>query len=118
MKNPLSTGLLGLILGIILTSIFYKQPQNYSTPTPSPMINHSADSMQDMVNNLQGKSGDDFDKAFLTGMIEHHLGAVEMAQEASISAKHQEIKDLSQAIISAQNQEIDQMREWQKNWSY
>lgn len=119
MKSPLTTGIIGLILGIITTVIFFKSFPTPNSPLPSPMVmQHNGTSMQEMVDQLKGKSGDAFDKAFISGMIEHHVGAIQMAQEASASAKHQEIIDMSQAIISAQSQEIDQMKEWQKNWNY
>ncbi len=72
--------------------------------------------MSDMMSGLYGKTGDDFDKAFLEEMIVHHEGAVLMAQLALKNAKHQEIKDLSNAIISAQNKEIASMRSWLKSW--
>jgi uncharacterized protein (DUF305 family) len=75
-----------------------------------------ADMMASMNAELEGKTGDEFDKAFLSEMIMHHEGAVGMAQAALTNANHQEIKDLANAIISAQNQEISQMKAWQKSW--
>ncbi len=74
------------------------------------------DAMSGMMNGLAGKTGDAFDKAFIDGMIEHHEGAVVMAEEALKNAKHQEIKDMANAIISAQTKEIDQMKEWRLSW--
>ena len=72
--------------------------------------------MDDMMSGLNGKTGDEFDKAFLSEMITHHQGAVQMAEAALTSAKHQEIKDMAKAIISAQTIEIKQMQDWQKSW--
>lgn len=72
--------------------------------------------MNDMMGGLTGKTGDAFDQAFLAEMIVHHEGAVAMAQAARASAKHQEIKDMAEAIISAQTKEIAQMKDWQKSW--
>lgn len=74
------------------------------------------DMMEDMSALLEGKEGDEFDEAFLEMMIVHHEGAVEMAELALESAGHQEIKDLAEAIISAQNVEIEQMEAWQEDW--
>lgn len=74
------------------------------------------DEMSSMTAALQGKTGDEFDQAFLSGMIVHHQGAVVMAQEALKNAKHQEIKDLAQNIITAQNKEIKEMQTWQTAW--
>jgi uncharacterized protein (DUF305 family) len=75
-----------------------------------------SDMMHDMNAALIGKTGDEFDKAFISEMIVHHEGAVDMAELALTNAKHQEIKDLARAIISAQNKEISDMRAWQRSW--
>lgn len=57
-----------------------------------------------------------FDQRFLTAMISHHQGAIEMAQMAQQMAEHQEIKDLADAIITAQQAEIEQMNGWLQAW--
>ncbi len=75
-------------------------------------------SMNGMTKMLQGKTGDEFDKAFIQMMIPHHQGAIDMANAAKTSAKHVEIKNLANAIIASQQKEIDQMRQWQKTWAY
>lgn len=75
-------------------------------------------SMNDMGAMLQGKTGDAFDQAFIEGMIPHHQGAIDMAREALRSAKHDEIKRMARDIISAQQSEIDMMRQWMRDWGY
>lgn len=75
-----------------------------------------SDMMMSMNAELKGKTGDAFDQAFLTEMIVHHEGAVEMANLALTNAKHQEIRDLAKGIIEAQNKEITEMRAWNKSW--
>ncbi len=57
-----------------------------------------------------------FDKAFIDAMIPHHQSAVKMAQHALKQAKRPEIKQLAQEIISSQEQEITQMKQWQTAW--
>jgi uncharacterized protein (DUF305 family) len=42
--------------------------------------------MAGMMSELNSKTGDDFDKAFLSEMIVHHQGAVQMAQAALSNA--------------------------------
>lgn len=74
------------------------------------------DMMDSMMMGLNGKTGDAFDKAFIDEMIVHHEGAVDMAEAALKNAKHQEIKDMANAIISAQTKEIIQMKEWRSSW--
>jgi uncharacterized protein (DUF305 family) len=72
--------------------------------------------MTSMNADLQGKTGDSFDRAFLSEMIIHHQGAIDMAKLAQTNAAHQEIKDLAGNIITAQTKEIAQMKVWQKSW--
>jgi uncharacterized protein (DUF305 family) len=67
---------------------------------------------------LQGKTGDVFDEAFIRMMIPHHQGAIDMARLAQKNAKHQEIKDMADDIISAQQSEIDLMKQWLEAWGY
>lgn len=72
--------------------------------------------MTGMVSGLSGKTGDVFDKTFIDEMITHHEGAVVMAEAALKNAKHQEIKDMADAIISTQTKEINQMKAWRSSW--
>lgn len=86
------------------------------------MMDHSAMGMEDanagMMNQLNGKTGDEFDKAFLEQMIAHHQSAINMAAPGKTNAQHQEVKDLTAAIVTAQTKEIQQMNQWQKAWGY
>ncbi len=75
-------------------------------------------SMHDMSAMLEGKTGDDFDRAFLEGMIPHHQGAIDMARAAKENAKHAEIKKMADDIMSTQQNEINQMNQWLKEWGY
>ncbi len=72
----------------------------------------------EMVAVLKGKTGAQFDKAFMDAMIEHHTSAIAMAKEAKMNAGKEEIKKLAEDIIAAQTKEIDMMREWQQVWGY
>jgi uncharacterized protein (DUF305 family) len=74
--------------------------------------------MSKMSSILEDKTGDDFDKAFLDGMVEHHQDAIDMAKMANTQANHQEIKDLSNDIIDTQQKEIDEMNAWKVKWGY
>jgi uncharacterized protein (DUF305 family) len=49
------------------------------------------------------------DGAFISGMIPHHEGAVEMAEIALAHARHPEIEELAREIITAQNDEIEEL---------
>jgi uncharacterized protein (DUF305 family) len=74
--------------------------------------------MEEMARELQGKTGDEFDKNFIRLMSEHHRGAVKMAELAQDQAQHDEIKKLADDIISAQQHEMEQMHDWMHDWGY
>ena len=58
----------------------------------------------------------DFDKAFIDAMIPHHQSAIDAAEMALDNAEHPEIQELAQAIIDAQQREIDEMTAWREEW--
>jgi len=74
--------------------------------------------MVEMMNKLKGLEGEAYDKEFLKQMTIHHEQAIEMSRYANTNAKHQEIKDLAKNIIEAQTAEINQMKQWQREWGY
>ncbi|MDB5166004.1 MAG: uncharacterized protein JWM37_76 [Candidatus Saccharibacteria bacterium] len=110
-KYPLLYGIIGFILGGLLVSVA-------ATTFDKPPAEDTEMSMSEMTESLSSKTGDDFDKAFVADMIEHHRAAIAMAQLADSRAKHQEIKDLSANIIEAQAKEVSQMSLWQTKWNY
>jgi uncharacterized protein (DUF305 family) len=57
----------------------------------------------------------DVDAAFASMMIDHHEGAVAMARMALDKAERPEIKTLAQQIITAQESEIEVMKEHTSN---
>lgn len=59
---------------------------------------------------LEAADGEAFERAFLTGMIAHHEGAVAMAQEQLAKGQDARVKALAQAVISGQTAEITAMR--------
>jgi uncharacterized protein (DUF305 family) len=64
------------------------------------------------------KQATDFDKVFIEDMIPHHQMAVMMANMLKNGTQRAEMKKLADDIITAQTKEIDQMRQWYKNWGY
>ena len=80
-------------------------------PTPEPTtastVDHGGHSMGD---------GEEFDAMFIDGMIEHHEGAIIMAERALEEAERPEIRSMAQAILDAQAAEIQQMESWRDTW--
>lgn len=117
---------IGLLIGIGGMAVFSRDGADYDRDgiqhemANGQMMGGGSMGMQDemsaMNGMLRGKTGDAFDQAFLAEMIIHHQGAVAMAQQALKDAKHQEIKDLAQNIITAQDKEIAEMQAWQIAW--
>ena len=52
------------------------------------------------------------DKDFVSGMIAHHQGAIDMAKVELKYGKDAEIRKLAETIIAAQESEIKQMKAW------
>ena len=133
-NKALLYGIIGFIIGVVVTLFVarsavnnsnmgmmqmmgMRQSQQMMESRQDEMMGHGM-GMDDMVNELSDKSGDEFDKSFIDLMIEHHQGAIDMANLAKQNAKHQEIKDLAGDIIKAQTDEIGMMQQWQKTWGY
>ena len=113
--NTVIVGIIGVLIG--LGGGYFSATLNDSdTMHTMPDGTAMSDTMHSMTSSLDGKSGDEFDRAFIQEMIVHHEGAVEMAKAALTSAKHAEIKQMANDIISAQSREIDTMRGWLKSW--
>lgn len=114
-NKTLTIGLIMLLVGIGAGYAFGSVKNTDTTQTASQSLTMSK-MMTDMNNELQGKQGDDFDKAFIDGMIVHHKGAIGMAKLALQNAKRPEIKALANDIISTQTSEISKMEDWKKSW--
>lgn len=63
-----------------------------------------------------GPKDAEFDLRFIDGMILHHQGAVVMAEAVLEQSQREDIKQLAQAVITAQQGEIDQMKQWRQAW--
>lgn len=109
--KPLLYGLVGFFIGGFIVSIA-------ATTFDKPTEDTTPNTMSEMTTSLQVKTGDDFDKAFIENMIAHHQSAVDMAKLSANNAKHDEIKQLSTEIVSAQEKEITQMKQWHIDWGY
>lgn len=66
---------------------------------------------QDDMDSLEMMRGSGFDTMWLQMMIEHHNGAIEMAQTEVAQGQHPDATALAEQIITAQQAEIEQMEE-------
>jgi uncharacterized protein (DUF305 family) len=57
-----------------------------------------------------------FDRQFIDMMIPHHQGAIRMARVELEKGENPELKELAQAIVDAQAEEIDEMNTWRVEW--
>ncbi|GIH66580.1 DUF305 domain-containing protein [Microbispora siamensis] len=60
---------------------------------------------------LEGLKGAAFDKAFLTMMIQHHEGAVAMAEQEQAAGVYEPAKQMAASIVSSQSAEITRMKQ-------
>jgi uncharacterized protein (DUF305 family) len=65
---------------------------------------------QEQMTSLQSAEGVEASRSFLTGMITHHEGAIDMAQNEIGGGRFQPAVDLARAIVKTQQQEIDTMK--------
>lgn len=96
-----------LLLMIVMTSAL--------TVTAAAQMNMGAmtNTGMDALAKLSGKS---YDIAWMSQMIEHHKGAVMMAQMCVKTCKVANVKAAAQGIITDQSKEINQMTGWLKSW--
>ena len=110
MNNKITFGIGGIVIGLVLASVF---GQTMFFGFNDGMMGGNRNLNQDTGNNQMMGS---VDKQFIEQMIPHHEGAVEMATLALEKSNRPEIKTLANAIILGQTKEIEDMSGWYKNW--
>lgn len=82
--------------------------------TPPPGHDHGTGDMgmldQDQIAELRDADTEQATELYLTGMIEHHNGAIAMAEDEKADGKHPDAVALAEDIISTQQAEIDTMQ--------
>lgn len=78
---------------------------------------HNPNGKVDPMNaTLEPLKGAEFEQSYLQQMIQHHRQGIEMAKLVSGHTKRSELRDLTSKMISMQQEEIDQMTGWLKEW--
>lgn len=91
-------------------------PMAWDSKTKS-MMPMTQDQMNGMMMNMDlGAADDQFDLRFINAMIPHHESAIVMANDALQKSKRPEIQKFAREIVSSQQAEIDQMKQWRKAW--
>jgi uncharacterized protein (DUF305 family) len=106
-NDQLKYGVAGLLIGGVVVWLVVG---SVGTTSFRGMMNQQYGPEQQMP------SSDMMDAHFIEQMIPHHEDAIMMAKLALTKAQHPEIKQLAQAIIESQSQEIDQMKDWYQEW--
>jgi uncharacterized protein (DUF305 family) len=93
-----------------------KQEEFGTSNVPMEMSQEQMRGMGMMKDPQQLSNREPFDKALIDAMIPHHQSAIYMAQVAQEESKIPAIKELVANIVDAQKLEIEQMRQWRKQW--
>jgi uncharacterized protein (DUF305 family) len=78
----------------------------------NPVIDEFRSANEKMHKDMGIALSGDADRDFAQSMIPHHQGAIDMARIALKHGKDPEIRKLAEAVVSAQESEIAQLKEW------
>ena len=99
-KESIIYGLAGLVIGIFVAPLF--------GPVMPTMWGNRMMGGNQVVSQI--------DAHFIEQMIPHHADAITMANLGLTRAEHYQVRSLSDNIIKAQMGEINQMKEWYRDW--
>ncbi len=113
-------------VGLIAVAFAAGAQQSQAPPANHSMMSHPADPASSpstlafqkgnerMMKGMSGPYTGDTDRDFVSQMIAHHQGAIDMAQVQLQYGKDPQLRRLSRNIIRAQRKEIDEMKRWQE----
>lgn len=68
------------------------------------------------TNEALGDADNQFDLRFIEALMPHLEGGIDMAQQVLQNSDRPEMKQLAQAVIESQQQEIDRIEQWKQQW--
>ena len=74
-------------------------------------MDHGAMGSEEAARQMVMENGRYSDERFIDAMVPHHQGAVEMAEVALENAEHEEIRALAEDVVTAQEAEIEQLKQ-------
>jgi uncharacterized protein (DUF305 family) len=74
-------------------------------------MDHGSMGSEEAARQMVMEDGRYSDERFIDAMVPHHQGAVEMAEVALKNAEHEEIRSLAEDVVSAQEAEIEQLKQ-------
>jgi uncharacterized protein (DUF305 family) len=91
-------------------------PRADADPKDFDHSQHGHNSMMGMMTQAQMKElsaarGEKFDRLFLRGMIRHHAGAVDMAEDAAQDGTDMIVSEMSADVAATQSAEIGRMED-------
>lgn len=104
---------LALVASLFVTATAFSADNKKSSSESGDMEKMEMTPMTDM---LKGKSGDEFEAAYLGMMINHHKDGVKMAGMALEKASSSQLKQMMEKAKSEQEGDIEKMTGWLKEW--
>jgi len=114
----------GFALAIVLPAIAQQAHHHHTrqgTERPAPFVASTAKPFSALMDDAMAVMDDDMKRApmdgvaehdFVTMMMPHHQGAIDMAKALLLYAQDPELKNLAQGIITEQQNEIRIMQAW------
>lgn len=111
MNDKLKYGLVGLLVGGALVWVGASISVNSNNTGMMQMMG-----MRSGNSNTNMRNSETLDAHFIEQMIPHHEDAITMSKLALTKAQRPEVKQLAESIIDSQSKEIEQMKQWYKQW--
>jgi uncharacterized protein (DUF305 family) len=117
-------GVLTAMIALAGSSVHAQEAHHHGAPAvqpPAPFVASSAKPFAQLMDDAMAVMGyamrtaprnGDPDHDFVTMMIPHHQGAVDMAKALLLSTRDPELRNLAQGIITEQQNEIRLMQAW------